>query len=145
MVSPVGLGRPLLPHPLIRVHLHSALQYSFPFMEDTVPLWAVPFLTLFLPLLVFVGAYLVSKSTGPFAGSAGEASLWPGPSPFSQSYTHNGQMRRCRRPIALAATVTSLLSIRLLPATATTRRAGPRWRQRTTPASTCWRVFSQPA
>lgn len=30
-----------------------------------MPLWAVPFLTLILPLLVFVGAYLVSKSTVP--------------------------------------------------------------------------------
>lgn len=36
-----------------------SLQYSYPFLEDTVPLWAVPVLTLFLPLAVFVGAYLV--------------------------------------------------------------------------------------
>ena len=81
---------------------------------------------------------------GPFAGASSEAGLRPDPSPFSQSYTHNGQTRRCCRPIALAATVTSLLSIRLLPATATTRQAGHRWRRRTTPASTCWRVCSRP-
>lgn len=37
------------------------IQYSFPFMEDTVPLWAVPFLALYLPLLVLVAAHLVRQ------------------------------------------------------------------------------------
>ena len=39
------------------------LQYSYPFLEDTVPLWAVPVLTLALPLAVFVAAYLVRGSS----------------------------------------------------------------------------------
>ena len=49
------------------VHLSTplllTLQYTYPFLEDTVPLWAVPVLTLILPLAVFVAAYLVRGSS----------------------------------------------------------------------------------
>ena len=34
-------------------------QYSFPYLTDTVPLWVVPLLNVALPLLVFIGAWLV--------------------------------------------------------------------------------------
>lgn len=35
----------------------ASLQYSFPFVDDTLPLWAVPVLSLYLPLAALAAAY----------------------------------------------------------------------------------------
>ena len=38
-------------------------QYSYPFQEDTVPSWAIPFLAVGLPLLVLLVSYLAGGQT----------------------------------------------------------------------------------